>query len=45
MALEEMLRAADDVAHRLEVSSQTLHAAFSRQLRGLSLRRRKHRQA
>lgn len=46
-AFEEMLRATADVAHRLEVSSQALHAAFTRQLKGVSVnvRRRKHRKA
>ncbi|XP_074541116.1 uncharacterized protein LOC141801767 [Halichoeres trimaculatus] len=35
LAFEDMLRAAADIANRLEVSSQTLHAAFTKQLKDI----------
>ncbi|TNN82615.1 hypothetical protein EYF80_007133 [Liparis tanakae] len=35
-SLEEMMRAAADIANRLEISSKALHASFTRQLKGLA---------
>lgn len=35
LAFEDMLLAAADIANRLEVSSQTLHAAFTKQLKDI----------
>lgn len=36
MAFEEMLRATVDIANRLEITSQALHAAFTKQLKDIS---------
>ncbi|KAM4521543.1 uncharacterized protein PAE49_001609 [Odontesthes bonariensis] len=35
LAFEDMLRTAADIASRLEISSQTLHASFTRQLKDI----------
>uniref|UniRef100_UPI0037E9A57A uncharacterized protein n=1 Tax=Semicossyphus pulcher TaxID=241346 RepID=UPI0037E9A57A len=36
LAFEDMLRAAADIANRLEVSSQALHASFTKQLKDIA---------
>nr|XP_046228616.1 uncharacterized protein si:ch211-142k18.1 [Scatophagus argus] len=39
-AFEDMLRAAADIANRLEISSQVLHASFTKQLKDIAKRHR-----